>query len=71
MLEAEAAAITKNLPDGWKDRSIETFDEQFVKETLLQGRLLSSVGSNYIGMKAWAGSFRDFNALSTKFEVSI
>ena len=68
-LEAETAAITKNISDFWKDRSIETFDEQFVKETLLQGQLLPSVGSNYIGMKARFGSFKEFNMLSTKSEA--
>jgi hypothetical protein len=68
VLEGETNILTKKLPEQWKDRAIESFDEQFVKEVLLQGQLLAQVGSNYIGMAAWAASFKEFNALSTQFE---
>ena len=71
VLVHETSVIARTLPAGWKDRSIETFDEQFVKETLLQGQLLSQVGSNYIGMKAWLTSFKEFSSLSSKFEARV
>ena len=69
VLRKEVLKISAIIPDKWPERAVDSIDEQFIKEVLLQGQLLSNLGTNYISIRAWLTSFKDgFPILLTKFE---
>ena len=56
------------LPDKWKEKAVESFDQEFVQNKIIVQNLIDGLGSEYCAVNAWLLSLAKFPDLEQKFK---
>ena len=58
------------IPNEWEENSLTKYDENWVKEHLLNAKLLQGMGAMYMGVLAWVKNLKKlFGPLVEKIEA--
>ena len=59
--------LKEAMPDGWRARSIDTADEEWIKANLLCHSLIAALGTDYTHGRKWLESVRKFDTLTLRY----
>ena len=63
------------MPESWKDRSIDSCDEDFIKSRIVCQQIVDGLGSDYMSVHAWLKDLKILNVsyghFVTRYEVEL
>ena len=63
------------MPESWKDRSIDSCDEDFIKSRIVCQKIMDGLGSDYMSVYAWLKDLKTLNVsyghFVTRYEVEL
>ena len=65
-LQAIKRSMEDSQPEGWKEKTVDGFDEGWVKSVLLKPATVSALNADYAHVKSWAASLDKFESIKMK-----
>lgn len=65
-LRCTQKSMADSFPEDWKEKAVDSFDSDWVKDTLLKPATVSSLSTDFINLKIWITSLDKYELLKVK-----